>query len=157
MKRRREKYYPLGSISHATMRPEDLIPEFASTLKAMPNITREHRTLACQIVRDCTKRGYYDTEEAGFDLEALFDALDHYAGPFMYFGSHPGDGSDYGFWLCEEWEDLLVNNEEGIKVNDLSEVPAHHIGYIAVVSDHGNVELYRRGRNHRLYEEWSIV
>lgn len=156
-----KRNYPIGTISHGTMRDEDLIPEFASTLRAMPGITRQDRSLACGILHDCKKRRYFsgntmECETRSHDLDALFDALNNYAGPFMYFGSHPGDGSDYGFWLSEEWEQNL-EDDGGIKVKDLSEVPADHIGYIALVSDHGNVTLYRRGRNHLLYEEWSLV
>lgn len=46
---------------------------------------------------------------------------------------------------------------DGLRVNDLSEVPRGHVGSILLVNDHGNTSLYLRARNHRLVECWSIV
>ena len=96
---------------------------------------------------------YYETEDSGYDLEDLFDALNEYAMPGFYFGSHPGDGADYGFWLDEDIE----HNFDGLKVDDLSEIPTGYIGEVLHVNDHGNMTLYYNGANGRLYEIWSIV
>src|SRR5579884_541198 len=111
---------------------------------------------------------YFASEDADRDWEALIDALNEYAPDFMYFGAHPGDGADYGFWLPEGWDDTFLSLAQysrspnpdyydGIKVSDLSEVPRDYCGYIAVVTDHGNVSLYRRAQNHRLICLWGIV
>jgi hypothetical protein len=42
--------------------------------------------------------------DADFDwlLSDLFDALNDIAPDGCYFGAHPGNGSDYGFWEVEE-------------------------------------------------------
>lgn len=34
--------------------------------------------------------------------ETLFNALDSLSPDGMYFGAHPGDGSDYGWWAADE-------------------------------------------------------
>lgn len=107
-----------GSISHGTMRPEDLIPSF---FEALDEIAPDR---ASEIVRDeplipiChplhidwdawPKR---HPEAAVYLLEALFDALQEYAPEGHYFGAHPGDGSDYGFWLAEEFDVSHFCNE----------------------------------------------
>jgi hypothetical protein len=96
---------------------------------------------------------YYDTETASEDLEMLFDAMDSYALPYMYFGSHMGDGADYGYWLSERFE----YDFDGLKVSDLAEVPKDYIGEILQVSDHGNPSLYVRSRNGHVREIWSLV
>lgn len=146
----------IGSISHGTMRPEDLIPAFVDCADKL-RLTRHQRVRLRRIQHDMKIAGYYTNEAADYDLnEVLVTILDEYAPPFFYFGSHPGDGADYGFWLCDDWERML-EDDGGIKVNDLSEVPKNHFGYVAVVNDHGNVTLYNRHTNHRIYEVWSVV
>ena len=145
----------IGSISSGTMRPEDLIPTFISELRSQ-KLTRQQYTAVCAIDKAQRRRDYYGNCRESDDLDALFDLLDTFAPEYFYFGVHPGDGADYGYWLTEEWEELLEEND-GIKVSDTSEIPADHVGHVAVVNDHGNITMYRRGRNHRLYEMWAIV
>jgi hypothetical protein len=155
--------YPMGTISHATMRHEDLIPTFCDELAdrarlktavsgVSPAERTIHRALVRQIRRDMRTRGYWDGAASSEDLSALFDALEAYAAPYFYFGAHPGDGSDYGYWLSEFWDDDF----DGLRVADLSEIPSGFRGELAVVTDHGNVTLYTcNGRN--LREVWSVV
>jgi len=83
----------------------------------------------------------------------LFYSLNEYAAPYFYFGSHPGDGSDYGFWLSEDME----NEFDGLKVEDLSEVPKDYAGEVIVINDHGNMSLYHKARTQKPREIWAVV
>jgi hypothetical protein len=90
----------LGSISHGTMRGEDLIPSFTHELRRLMGNTFEHGELVASVEENVkTVPNYWESEVCVFDLESLFDALNEYAPPWCYFGSHEGDGSDYGFWV----------------------------------------------------------
>ena len=100
------------SLSEATMRNEDLIPRFFRLLQ-------EHDPEAKSILADyplfaeiadggttdsyeTLRKSFYESEEAEFVLDALFTELDAIAPDGCYFGSHPGDGADYGFWEAED-------------------------------------------------------
>ena len=94
-----------GTISRATMRPQDLIPCFLDKLsevdpgKYSKIVGDYHEGLArTEKEEDCD---WWDSEDAGYLLEELFEALDAMAPANCYFGSHPGDGSDYGYWRVE--------------------------------------------------------
>lgn len=100
----------LGSISHGTMRPCDLIPTFMDELrecdpKAAAQITDEYGAAFIERCSDPNGLDYSlinEVDNQGWLLEALFDALDACAPEGCYFGAHPGDGSDYGFWEVDE-------------------------------------------------------
>lgn len=157
---KRYKKQNIGSVSHATMRPEDLIPSFIWELEHQTPTKRAHLKLIREIEsRMLEENGsgendesYFDSEDCQYDLESLFDALDEYAPPYFYFGAHPGDGSDYGFWLSESFQEDF----DGLKVSDTSEVPKGFTGEVLHVSDHGNMTLYAYSRG-RSRELWGIV
>lgn len=83
----------IGTVSSATMRTEDLYDAFTSELERLDS----KRYL--QFVLD-------KSEDPDEQIEELFDILNQYAPDGCYFGAHPGDGCDYGFWKFEECEDL---------------------------------------------------
>ena len=98
-----EKKVPewVGTVSHATMRWEDLIPAFTDfllmigqghvfSMKECPHQEQAKRSLGDV---------YADLDEI---THSLFDAIDEYVPEGYYFGAHPGDGSDYGIWPVEE-------------------------------------------------------
>jgi hypothetical protein len=76
------------SVSHGTMLAEHLIPAFAAILPADDPLRIEAEALDLSPANPAV-------EEV---LVALFDALDAIAPTGTYFGAHPGDGSDFGFW-----------------------------------------------------------
>ena len=158
---RRTANYPIGTVSSGTMREEDLIPDFCYELKYLAKQTgicnRKTRAQHLRTVREIEKRmgqeDYFESDDASYDLnEYLFDALNEYAGPYFYFGSHPSDGADYGFWLS----DYFQNEFDGLKVSDSSEIPAKYRGEVLIVNDHGNATLAVK-TSRALKVIWAIV
>lgn len=139
----------IGTLIHATMREEDLIPAFTDELERLDS-EDQYETLI-QEARELIEKEGYGTDESGYLLnEELFDALNDFAPPFCYFGSHEGNGSDYGFWPNLE---SLKDDDDVRKVSDLSEVEDPPM--VAVTNDHGSLTLYKPVVT---YEEvWSIV
>lgn len=146
-----------GSISCGTMRPQDLIPVFSGELRALttgllPQDAADDIAL-CDAADDVTD---FNGDDAAGILESLFDALDAYAPAYGYFGAHPGDGADYGFWLSEGWEQD-ARDDGALFVGDTSEVPAGYSGEVVHVNDHGNVTLYTCTKRGKLTEVWAVV
>jgi hypothetical protein len=91
--------FQLGTVSHGTLRLQDLLPVFLETLTALggdiptdlecgthieylnyPNLD----TTACD-----DDSPFWTSEEAGWDMEALCDALQNCSPPFVVWGCHP--------------------------------------------------------------------
>jgi len=116
-----------GTVSRGTLRLEDLIPAFisavddvleASTFESdspdrVQRVGEIHAILGeiegrvyvgesapsfPPVFSEAFAPGYFDSEEAGWDLETLFDLLNELAPEGFYFGAHEGDGADFGFW-----------------------------------------------------------
>lgn len=152
------RYASFGSISHGTLRDEDLLDTFADTLdsllKMQPRSFKRasYRALireAYKILRDMERdpEGEHFASDHVADLQ---DALNDFAPPYAYFGALEGDGSDFGFWLGD------LDAFDGLRVNDTSEVPKGYRGEVLHVNDHGNATLYAttaRG----LREVWAVV
>jgi hypothetical protein len=143
----------IGTVSHGTMRPADLIPKFLDTLA-------EISPGDCESILEDRLPGlpesgtdqYWQSMEADALLSDLFEALNDHAPALCYFGSLEGDGADYGFWIDHEQID---SDEDVLKVSDLAEIPDDHADYVVVINDHGNMTLYRPAREWR--EVWSVV
>lgn len=162
----------LGSVSSATMRAEDLIPAFMDCVQGiiddLPSddetalhLSEELAQIEARIYRGEDDGGteraeYWESDDAQFDLETLFDLLNEFAPPYCYFGAHPGDGADYGFWPMEDDLAQQVQDNDGLVVSDTSEVPDDYSGEVLHVNDHGNATLYS-AHNGELTEVWSIV
>ncbi len=93
----------MGSVSSGTMRHEDLIPAFVGVLEEMAD--EDDKAFLAEVAKHQETPDYYETPEANYDLEELFDRLNNHAPEGVYFGSHPGDGADYGYWVDEDVED----------------------------------------------------
>jgi len=157
----------LGSVSSATMQVEDLIPRFVCVLRSLGHEDGKLDDIERRI--ETEPESYYNSDDAMYDLnEDLFDMLNEHAPPFCYFGSHPGDGADYGFWVTEElfYDDDYYDGEV-LRVSDLEEVPDDATGYVLLEGSHGSATLYEveipavprpgfRVARNDLREVWSI-
>jgi hypothetical protein len=89
-----------GSVSSGTIREEDLVPAFLSVLRELDPKATEILDLEFEEIR---RDHDWDSEEISrFLNETLWDALEANAPDGWYFGAHPGDGADYGFWPLED-------------------------------------------------------
>ncbi len=97
----------IGSVVSATLQEKDLIPAFEGVLD-VAGVEYERpasvdKLLLGQSLTD------NEMEEIGFYLnETLFDLLNEIAPEGTAFGSHPGDGADFGFWEEEKEDEKQV-------------------------------------------------
>lgn len=136
------RYATIGSVSHGTLRTEDLLDTFAYELEYQIQRNAKHwlgntaeRDRLTNLIGEA--REIDPDSEAASELvnESLFDALNEFAPPYTYFGAHEGDGSDFGFW--PSWD--AVNELPCIA--DPNELP-HAEGDCRYVNDHGNVTVF---------------
>lgn len=101
---------PLGaSLIHATMRNCDLVPTFLKALRdtaeyAQIMISLNGSNWILNIVTEADASDNdprWNNENMTWFVEDLFDIFNRYAPVGYYFGAHPGDGSDYGYWPIE--------------------------------------------------------
>jgi hypothetical protein len=138
------KYPSLGSVSSGTLRPQDLIPEFAAALAAV--LTDNENDADIELSNPANR--WLES------LEALTNDLNQFAPPFTYFGSAEGDGADFGFWLDHDGLEEAVHDGEVIQIPAGAGWPEPgDWDYILEVSDHGNMTLFNSAHN----EIWSII
>lgn len=94
-----------GTISHGTLRSEDLIPTFLTALEDLDAPRAAALRTEYGLDEDYREIDQISSEDAGWLMESLFDALDACAPAGYYFGAHPGDGSDFGFWPNDDDQD----------------------------------------------------
>lgn len=94
----------IGSISHGTHRTQDLIPAFLDAIETYAPSHYESLMVApfsfipAHVEDEGDDSEWWDSEEAQWKLDELFDILSEHAPDGCYFGAHEGDGSDFGFW-----------------------------------------------------------
>lgn len=150
MAKRRPTVLRVGTVSHGTMREEDLIPSFIWEANGL-RLSQAERDIVRRITRAMHVAGYYDSEQANDDCTALFDILDAHCPDFCTFGAHDWDGSDYGVWPSLD----AVEDSSDVFKGDYRDAPKS-ARYALEVNDHGNATLYRRAGN-RWVECWSVV
>lgn len=147
----------IGTVIAGTLRPEDLLSAFLSEVESLAllsggflsrpenfplrdyfaNVVGEAQDCFAEDGEslkpgECSEDGQSNATEV---LEALQDALEHFAPPYCYFGTHPGDGADFGFWPSLEAIDELPTVEDSDGAKELGED-------CKAVNDHGNVTVY---------------
>ena len=103
-------FFNHGTVSHGTLRTQDLIETFKDCLDRLGNSYASEWNAICDLMNQTgytdeageINENWYDTEAASECLEMLFDALDSASPNGHYFGAHPGDGSDFGWWPIED-------------------------------------------------------
>jgi len=114
-------FFNLGTISHGTLRTQDLLRTFADELERLNPFNSLRRCIEARRLADELDAGDYPDaallDDSGDALDALIDELDRIAGMHgAYFGTSEGDGSDFGFWQAEAEDDDAdddLRNPEG--------------------------------------------
>jgi hypothetical protein len=152
--------FQVGSISTGTLRPEDLLPTFARELERH---APDHALVTA--ANDILDRlpDEWDGGGASELINDIQDALQEHCPPFVTFGSHPGDGADFGFWPdMESLEEAMqyvqifpdeVQADYGVINTDPEYLTLPAEGVIVHVTDHGNVTVMDMDRN----VLWAVV
>lgn len=159
-----------GSISHGTLRTEDLLSAFTSELEWQVSrngafLSRPEnfplRDRLANLIGEAQDAWAPDgetlaDEEQAAELvnESLMDALQEFAPTYGYFGSHPGDGSDFGFWVDVE---SVKEQVEFVSSKSQDYPDAGFVGEWLHVNERGNCTLYVRDESGKDVEIWSIV
>ena len=95
-------------VSSSTLKTEHLLVSFWETLESLSvSLDPEILSDLQRLVGEDSREEDYKEEEASRLLLCLFDLLQEKSPEGFYFGSHPGDGALFGFWLSEDWEQAI--------------------------------------------------
>lgn len=158
-----KKFLELGSVSSGTLKPEDLIPAFHDALKwVSPSSARECRVEYRDVFRWLNRHGDLDgapedvAEGAGWVVDDLTDRLGNVCPPFTHFGSHMGDGADFGVWVVEDLEQEAKYGHL-LYLDDEEPLPPCYSGYYFRTKDRGSTgTLYHRNKRYVTRTIWSI-
>jgi len=122
----------LGSVSTGTLRTEDLIDALSGEIKYL-EIPDAHKILS-----EANGITDFDTENASFILEEMFEKLNEYAPPHMQFGSHDSDGANFGWWTTDFENCHTLSIDQGKFVDT-------ECGLYVEVNDHGSMTVKELG------------
>lgn len=91
-----------ATVIHGTHRPQDLVPAFLSVLRDTAEYAQILVAPMSFIPSEEDDPRWESCDMCYFLNEELFDLMNNYAPEGYYFGAHPGDGSDFGYWKSEE-------------------------------------------------------
>ena len=139
------KYLPVGSVSHGTLNPRDLIPVFEALLRSLKGGTKA--LLALSPSSPSSPYAYVDD---------LMLALDRFCPPFCYFGAHVGDGSDLGCWVFEEAIEDAIDQGHALSRRHITDIPRAYTGDVFLSHPVGGHVAHYRVIKGRAYQQWSI-
>lgn len=114
-------FAPLGTVICGTLITRELAQAYVETLVSLarkdPDAERARtaKLHAAEAMDLLVLDKLTDEQQAELDemvCETLVDQLTRYAPPFADFSAHPGDGSDMGFWVCEDALGSAIDNDE---------------------------------------------
>src|SRR6476469_2605483 len=105
-----KQYAQLGTLSHGTLRNEDLIPAFAEEIERLAKANDILPSYA-DVLAEAAGIQDYDSEEATEIVHVLMEMLNDFAPRYTTFSSHEGDGSDFGYWIC--WQCIEEAKQDG--------------------------------------------
>ena len=144
--------FQLGSISTGTLLIEDIFPAYLDQLdKLSPNSPLSKEVWAYMETGALLE----EHENAWGIVEQIDLLLNELCPPFVFFGTHPGDGADFGFWpdMDRLNEELQWERDHYPDDSVPDELTLDDDGVIVQVSDHGNVTVMDMERN----VIWSVV
>jgi hypothetical protein len=127
----------IGSIISGTLRTSELLIGFAAELDYLNgNDAATKRVDNLPTVGEGDETAIDESTDAAAELlSAFYDELNELAPSYCRFGSHEGDGADFGFWPD------MGALEELPRVDDPADVEG--MGEDCVfVNDHGNMTVY---------------
>ena len=103
----------IGTVSHGTLRPQDLLKSFSEAYKQYcegmegfdASLYDQAQDWAYHVEHDSEDFQPRDYEIVDETLDELIEKLEELAARYgCYFGATEGDGSDFGFWPNEGGE-----------------------------------------------------
>ena len=156
--------FQIGSVSHGTLRTENLLSAFADELERLLDANPETNPGNWyDLIQEANDILDTETEEiiamvlvGSTELVSdLQDALDELAPDYCYFGPTERDGSDFGFWPAWGSIEAAVRDGELLKLNAGDEISGDWYGPVMFVTDHGNVTMGYTVPS--FVETWSCV
>lgn len=149
----------LGSISSGTLRIPDLLEAYGETLHRFDVSEVRRLFLEAGAVlpgwRGLEEWADENPEDAVYLLEELAERLEEFAPLGAYFGSHPGDGAEFGYWVDPEW----IEDAKAGAFPDVRTDRAAHWACFLEINERGNVTLWgpELDQDGRRPELWAIV
>jgi hypothetical protein len=182
----------IGTVISGTLRNEDLLNAFIDELEwldasghpdspdQLPEIYHDAKVIQSKYntTDECEEPDIEVIESIDESLVSeivneLMDAINEYRLPYTYFGTHYGDGADFGWWIDFDTMNDISNESESesitqqFRTNGTLSDEEHWIqecscqeddcigkhGLIVHVNDHGNVTLMDNNRK----DVWSVV